>query len=221
MLNKNNAKMHLPKIYAFTIVCLAFLSACDKASNNSHTADLATSTAALDSNYQVEKVLQINTLEALKATYGADNVVADSTITQADTNKVQVSVLYPKTEKELKIFWKKGAFQKELASVEAEGSQNIWHLANGISMGTALNDVAEINGKLFSISGFGWTYGGHVVSWEGGKLDHQGLGLAFADGTNALSAEELKNISGDTEYYTNHDLLKKMNPVVVKIWQAK
>ena len=79
--------------------------------------------------------------------------------------------------------------------------------------GQALSDVVKLNQKTFTISGFGWAYGGHVVSWEGGKLDNKNVTCTFNDSEkNNLNATEWAGIQGDTEYNVSLVAIKNLNP---------
>ena len=39
-----------------------------------------------------------------------------------------------------------------------------------IAVGKHLADLEVMNGGPFTVKGFGWTYGGNIISWDGGKL---------------------------------------------------
>ncbi|MGH9557915.1 MAG: hypothetical protein ACRD30_01655 [Bryobacteraceae bacterium] len=101
-----------------------------------------------------------------------------------------------------------------------------WAVPPGIKMGMHLNQIEALNGKPFSISGFGFDYGGNVLSWNGGKLeslDCNGrvvltLDAQRSDGqfVPALTQQELRAIIGHP-VSSAEPAMRKLNPRVVGI----
>jgi hypothetical protein len=102
-----------------------------------------------------------------------------------------------------------------------------WSLANGIKVGTKLDELETRNGGPLTISGFGYNYGGNVLSWKGGKLaslDCGGRVVLTLDGERdrgdlrvELSSEERHSISGDRPIVSTVPAMRKVNPSVVGI----
>jgi hypothetical protein len=208
----------------FLASCLLFgLISCQKSGSDGSSIahNEANAKVTLDSNFVLEKIAKLPNIQAFTEKYSDKNIIPDSVITGPDGKQVRVSVLFPNTSKQVLLYWADKQFQQKLASVEVTGTSNPWHTAAGLQLGLHLTDVKALNKGDFSVSGFGWAYGGYVVSWEGGKLDRQGIGAAFAKQTDTnLETAEMAAISGDTEFYTNHQTLQKQNPIVVKLWLA-
>jgi hypothetical protein len=99
------------------------------------------------------------------------------------------SVLYPGTEKEISIVWKSEGQDVDcmpesasLQTLEDEDSYAnpayakidnkglAWHTQEGIKTGLTVAELQKINGRFFTFSGFGWDYGGRVLSWEKGTV---------------------------------------------------
>jgi hypothetical protein len=101
-----------------------------------------------------------------------------------------------------------------------------WHTAE-LSVGTKLSDIEKINGKPFSIHGFGWGYGGDVESWDGGKLEKlaclQNLTVSMdgerRDGefTTPITSEERNSFSGNRSIPTTNPALRKLNPAITEM----
>ncbi len=101
---------------------------------------------------------------------------------------------------------------------DSSGYKGKWQSILGIKPGQKLSEVVDINQKEFTISGFGWAYGGHVVSWEGGTLNNKNVTGSFADfGNGKISDDEYRNISGDTEFNVSLDAIKKLNPTLKQV----
>jgi len=100
-----------------------------------------------------------------------------------------------------------------------------WHAAGGIAMGARLSDLEALNGRPFTVSGFGYNYGGNVLSWDGGalkKLDCHGRLILTLDGertggryTVPMTAEEVHAVRGDRPIRSSTPAMRKLNPRVV------
>jgi hypothetical protein len=131
----------------------------------------------------------------------------DTMLVLGQKDTCQASVLFKGSAKELLLVWNKENTSL-LKSILVQKTNAPWYVGEGIGMGSSLKAVEKANGKAFSISGFHWEFGGHVVSWEGGKFQNSKLDLGFAPGSTD------KAITGATEFYTNHQALQEANPVV-------
>ena len=55
-----------------------------------------------------------------------------------------------------------------------DGARCKWHAAapgGNIAVGLKMTELEKINGKTFTIHGFGYGYGGNIESWDGGKIE--------------------------------------------------
>jgi hypothetical protein len=84
-----------------------------------------------------------------------------------------------------------------------------WKTDSGITIGTPIAEVERINGKPFSLSGFGWDYGGRVTDWNGGKLTGLGLGFDLPD-----NQDYSNEIMGERALSSDDPNVRKSNPVV-------
>lgn len=99
-----------------------------------------------------------------------------------------ITYVYPNTKNEIMIRWKK---QKPwIISIYQKGTQ--WKMAEGITVGSSLKEVLKINKKDFFIAGYGWEYGGRVISWNDGELaKYKGkLEIFFDEGNGTLKGKE-------------------------------
>ena len=97
-----------------------------------------------------------------------------------------------------------------------------------IATGTKLLDLETMNGRAFTIGGFGWTYGGNVTSWDGGKLqayDCDGSLSIALDGERKgegalamlLTEEERATFTGNRPIPTTTPALRKLNPAITEM----
>lgn len=102
-----------------------------------------------------------------------------------------------------------------------------WQAGGGIGMGTRLSELEALNGRTFTVSGFGYNYGGNVLSWDGGKLakfDCNGRLVLTLDGERAgsrysveMTPEEVHAVRGDRPIVSSTAAMRKLNPRVVGI----
>lgn len=94
-----------------------------------------------------------------------------------------------------------------------------WQVDNGLKIGATIKEVERINGRPFTLYGFGWDMGGSFSDARGGTL--QGvdgkayLSLTFGPG-NVKPAQEklLDSVSGDREFMSSLPAMQQLNPKV-------
>jgi hypothetical protein len=103
-----------------------------------------------------------------------------------------------------------------------------WRTTDGITLGVRLDRLEQLNGRPFSISGFGFDYGGNVLSWDGGKLARLDCGarlILTLDGdrgrdgrlTVDLTPDERHSITGDKPVASDTPAMRKVNPSVTEM----
>jgi hypothetical protein len=93
-----------------------------------------------------------------------------------------------------------------------------WTGPRGIHVGSTLKYIQDINGKPFSISGFGWDYGGYAVDFKGGKLDNLPGGCKLVLRFDRANADMPDGISGDGVTISSDDpRVQKFAPNVVEM----
>jgi hypothetical protein len=103
-----------------------------------------------------------------------------------------------------------------------------WQTSGGIRFGTSLSELEAMNGGPFTLSGFGFNYGGNVLSWDNGKLsklDCGGRVVLTLDGERSgssryavpMTPEEVHAVRGDRPISSSTPAMRKLNPRVVGI----
>jgi hypothetical protein len=114
-----------------------------------------------------------NTSKAdLQRIYGSKNV-KEAPFDQGEGDEEPGIVLFPNDpSKKLSIRWKDKRHQRFPLEVEIRFMpHSLWKTGQGITLGTDLKTIERLNGKPFKLAGFGWDYGGTVISWNEGKLE--------------------------------------------------
>lgn len=96
------------------------------------------------------------------------------------------------------------------------GDTTLWRSKRGITLGVSLDSLERLNGKPFGMAGYGWDYGGAVMSWKDGALaDLEGrLALALAP---ANPDADVSHVLGDGEFLSSDSALRALHPRVSRL----
>jgi hypothetical protein len=131
------------------------------------------------------------------------------------------TILYPGDSlRRLEIVWRDTVRQQEPARIILRGRQSQWQAASGISLGTSLQDLERLNGRPFTLAGFGWDYAGVVTSWNGGSLDSAlaGVKLYLDPGPAQSESAPYSQVLGDRDYSSSLPAMQQLNPGVAQIF---
>lgn len=172
---------------------------------------------------QLEGLLKIKNEAGLKEKFGNDHISYD-TIWGAEGSFTMGTYIDQGTDDEVEIYWEDSLNRSGIASasVHAQWQENgdykynsKWISASGVKLGMTTDELEKLNGKPFTFSGFGWDYGGGIMSWNDGKLEKFGIGVTLTDGMDdKVSDEELNEILGDQEVSSDNAVVKKTQPRV-------
>jgi len=161
----------------------------------------------------LNEVLDCQTLDGLKLKYGPKNVVDDTSWVIGD-DTLRGSIIFPNSKKQAFVYFHDG----NIVDVTIQGESADWKTNSGLYLGMTLTEVQTINAKNFTLSGFDWSHGGSVVSWEGGKLtgdstlSHLAVFSNVSNEHSGISDEAYKMISGEVEFDVRHPDIQKLNP---------
>lgn len=101
---------------------------------------------------------------------GKENITLDSNYVEG-LFQGTYHTLWKGTPKEIKVFWKDAFPEKEIAVIGIENMSSVYRFANGIKVGTTLNELVKLNDrKPIRFYGFSWDYGGNIMNFGDGKL---------------------------------------------------
>jgi len=118
---------------------------------------------------------------------------------------VLVTKIFEDMPGEMVVFWRDSAFHKKIARIENYKPGSPYHTNAGLKNGSTLNDLLKANGQKISFSGFGWDYGGGIISYNKGKLDSSSINFRLD-----ISGSPSDSLFGDTELDTDMPLVKKV-----------
>ena len=154
--------------------------------------------------------------------FGAENVER-ANIPVGEGNTEPGTVIFAKDpEKRIDILWH-DAYARPNVVIIRNGST--WPVAvtgldKPVANGAALAEIETMNGKPFTLTGFGWDLGGYSNSWDGGRLDKPvggcNLSLRF-DPAKDAPGDALDKVNGDVEFLSTDSAVRQVKPVVVEI----
>jgi hypothetical protein len=152
-------------------------------------------------------------LNGLQLKYGVENVINDTTWVIGD-DTLRGSIIFPNSKMQAFVYF----HDEDIVDVTIKGESADWKTKSGLYLGMTLSEVQAINAKNFTLSGFNWSHGGSVVSWEGGKLtgdstlSHLAVFSNVSNEHQGISDEAYKLISGEVEFDVRHPDIQKLNP---------
>ncbi len=147
----------------------------------------------------------------LQTIYGASNVKNERICGPECADSIDVTKIYPEKSNEFIVYWKDSLYHKAIAFIETYLPDGPYHTANGIKMGSTLENLLNINGKQIIFSGFDWDYGGSIQDYGMGTLQNSPLGFRLSMDENGGT-----ELSGDSEFNTEMPEVKK-NLTKIKI----
>ena len=163
----------------------------------------------------------VETNEAdLRRRYGAGSV--ESTRIQIGEGETMAgTVIYPGDSlRRAEIVWQDSLNRRRPARVIVRGSRSRWQVNHGISLGTSLEELERLNGRPFTLAGFGWDYAGVVTDWNGGALDSAlaGVKLYLDPGPAQSESAPYSQVLGDRDYSSALPAMRQLNPRVTQIF---
>lgn len=165
-------------------------------------------------------------MEDLSLLFGEQNLT-DGEIEVGEGVKLRGALLFEGVAKrEVKILWKERGGRVKLWQVRISGESSRWVTESGITLGTSLTDIENINRFPFRLVGFGWDFGGTILSWGRGELAdlispcRLIVRLAPSMVQVKTSAElqiAYNQVIGDREYSSGHPAMQTLNPKVYEL----
>lgn len=132
------------------------------------------------------------------------------------------TIVLGRTLDALEVLWRDDAFL-EPERVIIGGGKTRWRGREGLTVGTSLEELVKLNGRAFTLHGFGWERGGTVASWQGGRLaasyrlgETASIRLGPDRGFDDLTPEERQRISGEREVSSSSPILARLG---LRVWE--
>jgi len=131
------------------------------------------------------------------------------------------TALFPNDSlRRMEIIWQDTIARKRPARIIIRGSQSRWQVGPGISLNTSLQELEHLNGKPFTLAGFGWDYAGVITSWNGGALDSSlaGVKLYLDPGPAQYESAPYSQVLGDQDFSSSLPAMQQLSPKVRTIY---
>lgn len=155
-----------------------------------------------------------STQASLEEQFGKDQVRAGDIPGAEGITQPGLTIFPDQPEKQVSVFLTESE-PRRVTHIQIYGEKSQWKTAQGITLGTPLEEVQKLNGKPFDLMGLGWDYGGHVTDWKGGELE--GLNLRLNSTAPHLTEAEMEAVSGDKTISSDLPELKKAQAHVSEI----
>lgn len=156
----------------------------------------------------------------LKRIYGEKNVESGE-VGLGEGETLPGTILFPNDpNKTVAIAWKNEKTRKSPDFIQFAGDKSFWKISNGVTLGTSLKTLEQLNGKGFVLYGFQWDYSGELNSWNRGKLartfgnKNEIVLLRLNPDYDKASEKDLKAVVGDGNFSSKHKVMQKLNPKV-------
>jgi hypothetical protein len=154
----------------------------------------------------------------LMEAFGSTNVSAE-TLHGPEGIEFRGSVIFPNDPaRRVEVIWWNEKARTRPSTIRVNGTG--WTSPVGIRVGAPLSAVEKANGRVFSLNGFGWDYGGASTNWRGGTLanlaDGCTLSVTFGLDDNVPEAARTK-ATGDREFASNAPVIQAVKPKVQEI----
>ena len=161
------------------------------------------STLITDSSWGL--ITESTDFAGLQTIYGASNVKNERICGPECADSIDVTRIYPEMTNQFIVYWKDSLYHKSIAFIETYLPDGPYHTANGLKIGSTLEELLKINGKKIIFSGFDWDYGGFIHDYSMGTL--QNSPISFRLGLDEDGGTE---VSGDSDFNTDMPAVKKI-----------
>jgi hypothetical protein len=159
--------------------------------------------------------------EADLAKHYGETVVKPIRVELGEGETTPGTLLFPgDSSRRAEIVWQDTVARSRPSRMILRGSRSQWTVGPGISLGTSLKDLERINGRPFTLAGFGWDYAGVITEWGGGPLDSvlAGVKLYLDPGAAQYQSAPYSQVLGDRDYSSALPPMQQLNPRVAQIF---
>jgi hypothetical protein len=150
-----------------------------------------------------------------------DNELRRARIQLGEGETTPGTVLFPgDSTRRAEIIWRDTLRYRRPSRVVFRGDRSLWQASGGISLGTTLEELEQLNGRPFTLAGFGWDYAGVIIDWQGGTLDSvlSGIKLYLDPGPAQQQSAAYSQVLGDRNYSSSLPAMEQLNPKVTQIF---
>lgn len=163
---------------------------------------------------------------SLRDRLGAANV-ASAPVNLGEGEYEPGTILFPNDSlRRLTMIWDDTLHKMHPTRVRVDAPHTLWFVPPGVSLGASLLELEQLNGRAFTLFGFGWDYSGTVASWEGGRLDslwkpvarREPLVWVRLQPVGSVDESLTLQVLGDRVYSSSLPAMQRLNPRVYDLF---
>jgi hypothetical protein len=193
---------------AFSLFILLFIACQQKR--------LAEAPSAIQKEFILDSLLNIPNESALIEKYGERSISRD-TLSYAERKGYPATVLFAGTEKEAYFTWNDSINMSGLNAVIVRQVNSAWATTEGITTGTSLSRLAELNEKELQFTPPGGSLSDGMVFWDGGLLQNRGLRIKLSLRKGYDHNMSLDSISREQRISSDWAMARNINAVVSEL----
>ena len=162
-------------------------------------------------------------IAAMQSAIGSKDATLDTVpLGASEGDMVPATVFFPDVpNRRIEVVWRDGNPAKGPRYVRLRRRTTEWRTKEGVSIGTSLQRLEQLNGRSFHLAGFGFDYAATVTSWDGGRLhasfDAPCQVIVRVDSLPSLNAQQrdlYRQVVGDRIFSSAHPAMQAMDPRV-------
>ena len=165
--------------------------------------------------FPLDSLLHFSSETELKDAFG-ENVKRSVGYMPEGMGEYKNTLLFPGSSNEVEFVWRDDSVSYSgLKYIRIAGQSTDWKTKEGITIGTTLKKLEELNKKPFTFYGFQWDYSGTTL-WDGGYLDQRNISvkLTYPD---TVIPDRHRALVGDHKIKSDSEPARSANPVVREV----
>jgi hypothetical protein len=164
----------------------------------------------------------------VKDLFGRENVEAIDVQFGEGFSEPGTAVFPNDPSRRIEILWADGdrSVPKE---IRITGESSSWRTSEGLSLGSTLREIEQINGSPFRLAGFAFDYGGTIAGCGRGRLlmlgcdstgsvtEERQIVLRLTPSADARALPEYRQVIGDRVFSSGHPAMQILNPSVYQM----
>jgi len=156
--------------------------------------------------------------------YGSENVAAQDVDLGEGETEPGTELFSNDSARRVDILWKDPTGKRSPKRIQVSGAKSRWRTLHGITLGTTLKQLEQINRKPFRLAGFAFDYSGTIMSWNQGALEQEldspgRVILRLEPSQDQWQHPDYKSVLGDASFSSGHPAMQRLNPFVYQlIW---
>ncbi len=167
----------------------------------------------------LDSLLSFNSEDELKRVFG-DNIKRSTGYYPEGMGEYNNTLLFPDSKNEIEFVWADDSLTfSGLLYFQLHGKNTNWKTKDGITIGSNLKTLEELNGKPFTFFGLGWDFSG-MINWQKGHLEDRKITGSIAYPEDIMPIE-FEGLYGDHDISSKSELALKAQLILGEMTLSK